>query len=225
MVAKAVASQAGFHFINVDCSSIASKYKGESENLVSTLFAVARAAKPGAILFLDECDSLLRKPGGGDDAAMDAKIVNQFKASWDGVESAATGSSPIFVIGATNNPWDLDEAITRPGRMDFGVLISLPLRDARKAMLEGWLRKDERTYDAEAIEAVLNATEGYSGADMFAVGKEAAMGPTREATKLPVGTPLRPISKHDFERALGRVSPSVTPNTVSLHKAFQDRFK
>ena len=222
MIAKAVAAQAGLHFFNVECAKVESKWRGESVQIISALFTVARAARPGAIIFLDECDSLLRKPGSGDDSAGDSKIVNQFKDSWDGV--GGEGEGQAFVIGATNNPWDLEDAITRPGRMDFRVLVPLPNPAARRAMLEGWLRKDKREYDPEAIEGVINATEGYSGADMKAVLKEAAMGPVREALKQPVGTPKRPITGEDFQRACDTVPRSVTDIVVARHNGYNSEF-
>ena len=222
MIAKAVAAQAGLHFFNVECANIDSKYHGESVKIVSALFTVARAARPGAIIFMDECDSLLRKPGSGDDSAADLKIVNQFKASWAGV--VGDGEGQVFVIGATNNPWDLEDAITRPGRMDFRVLVPLPNPAARRAMLEGWLRKDKRSYDCEAIEGVINATEGYSGADMKAVLKEAAMGPVREARKQPVGTPQRPITGEDFQRGCDSVPRSVDDSIVAQHNDYNSKF-
>jgi len=219
MIAKAVAAQVGFHFFNVQCSDIESKWRGESYKLIDALFAVARAARPGSIIFLDECDSLLRKPGGGDDASQDAKIVNSFKASWDGVVDTSTNEgSNVFVIGATNKPQDLDSAIIRPGRMDFRVLVSLPNREGRLRLLQRKMTKDGRQYDAAAEQKVLDHTDGYSGADMEAVCKEAAMGPVRDILRLPMGTPLRSISVADFERAWRSVPRSADDVEVqALH--------
>ena len=92
------------------------------------------------------------------------------------------------------------------------------------AMLEGWLRKDKREYDPEAIESVISATEGYSGADMKAVAKEAAFGPVREALKQPVGTPLRPITGEDFERACTIQPRSVPDSVVARHNDYNSEF-
>ena len=213
MVAKALAAQAGFHFFKVDCADVESKWRGEAAKVVSNLFRVARAATPGAIVFLDECDSLLRKAGGGEDASENAKIVNQFKGSMDGVEPSA---GRIFVIGATNNPWDLDTAITRPGRMDFRVLVPLPDASARRDMLRRNLK--DNSWDPACEQLVLEGTNGFSGADMRAFCKEAAMGPVREATKQPEGSPMRLISEADFKAALQKTPRSVQEEDLRKHR-------
>mmetsp|Transcript_39294 Transcript_39294/g.78508 ORF Transcript_39294/g.78508 Transcript_39294/m.78508 type:complete len:1413 (-) Transcript_39294:686-4924(-) len=219
MVAKVVAAQAGFHFFNVKCSDIENKYHGESEKLITALFAVANLCPPGSIIFLDECDSLLRKAD-GDDASHVSKTLNQFKASWDGVESKA-GQGSVFVLGATNHPWDLDSAILRPGRMDFKVLVELPDRTARCRILHRKLQDNK--WDSKGCETlVLDATEGFSGADLEALCKEAAMGPVREAQKQPMGTPLRAIVASDFERAIRNTPRSVDDAEVRKHREWRD---
>jgi len=215
MVAKAVAAEVKFHFFNVNCSGMESKWHGEAEKLIEALFKVAKAAQPGSIIFLDECDSLLGESGSGDDAAHNNKIVNQFKASWDGVEQAGEKGN-VFVIGATNHPWKLDTAITRPGRMDFKMLVPLPNRNARRRILHRKLQ--ENVWDQAGCEAlVLDNTGGFSGADLDVLCQEAAMGPVREARKQPVGTPLRAITPADFTRALERTPRSVGDDIVHIH--------
>eukprot|EP00316_Scyphosphaera_apsteinii_P008070 CAMPEP_0119308808 /NCGR_PEP_ID=MMETSP1333-20130426/12777_1 /TAXON_ID=418940 /ORGANISM="Scyphosphaera apsteinii, Strain RCC1455" /LENGTH=831 /DNA_ID=CAMNT_0007312663 /DNA_START=46 /DNA_END=2538 /DNA_ORIENTATION=- len=220
MIGKAVAAQMGFHFFSVQCADIESKYHGESEKLIAALFKVGAAAKPGSIIFLDECDALLRKPGGGDDAAQTTKILNQFKTSWDGLQPTSGSASqqhPVFVICATNSPWDLDLGILRSGRLDFKVLITLPSEEGRRHLLELFLEGKE--YDKSVLPLVLDATDGYSGADMALVCREALAFPRYEAfqNELPK---MRALTIEDFKQALQMVRPSVSQDDLRRYDAW-----
>ena len=200
MTAKAVALRLGFHFFEVK-GSLVSKWKGESEKYVDALFAVARVAEPGAILFIDECDSLLCR-GTGEDSADHNKLVNSFKAAWDGVSS---GAGHVFVICATNYPWAIEPALLREGRMDFKLLVTYPSRDARLKLLHRQLSTFKIDNTDETLQWLADHTNGYSGAGLVSgIMREATMGSIRDAEAHGITDPKmrRPIRRDDFERAL-----------------------
>lgn len=201
LTAKAVAAQLGFHFFEVTGGRINSKHTGEAEKLVGALFAVARVAKPGAVVFIDECDSLLCK-GTGEQAVDHDKIVNEFKQCWDGISS---GSGNVFVIGATNYPWNIESAILREGRMDFKLFVKPPNGKDRLRILEMSFNDDKWQFDGdrhELLRWVARKTEGYTASGLVqGICKEAQMGPVMDAMH-ESPSKRRPIRQNDFERAL-----------------------
>ena len=172
-LAKAVATQSNSTFFSVSSSDLVSKWMGESERLVKQLFAMAREARP-SIIFIDEVDSLC---GTRNEAESEAsrRIKTEFLVQMNGVNN--DDQTDVLVLGATNIPWALDSAIKR--RFEKRVCIPLPELDARRRMFElnigatpcNLTHKDLRTLAAE--------TEGYSGADVAVVVREALMQPVR----------------------------------------------
>lgn len=172
-LAKAVATQSNSTFFSVSSSDLVSKWMGESERLVKQLFAMAREARP-SIIFIDEVDSLC---GTRNEAESEAsrRIKTEFLVQMNGVNN--DDQTDVLVLGATNIPWALDSAIKR--RFEKRVYIPLPELDARRRMFElnigatpcNLTHKDLRTLAAE--------TEGYSGADVAVVVREALMQPVR----------------------------------------------
>jgi SpoVK/Ycf46/Vps4 family AAA+-type ATPase len=200
-LARALAGELGVRFISVGLHDVLEMWFGQSERNVHQLFERARRLAP-CVLFLDEVDALGQKrsalthsPG--------RNVVVQFLSELDSTRDDNEG---VFVLGATNQPWDLDAALRRPGRFDRMLLVLPPDRPARRMIIESLLR--ERPVRGVDLDKVAKATEGFSGADLRLVC-EAAAELAMEAS-VESGTP-RPIGMADLERALRDVSPSTRP--------------
>lgn len=182
-VAKAVATECSTTFFNISASTLVSKWRGDSEKLVRVLFEVARYHSPSTI-FLDEIDSILTSRNGeGGEHEASRRMKTELLIQMDGVKSSgsspgSSGSPPdqqVFVMAASNLPWDLDIAVLR--RLEKRVLVPLPSVGARSAMFEKHLRS--RTAAEVAFDPISQLTEGYSGADIELVCRESAMMPVR----------------------------------------------
>lgn len=167
-IARAIAGDLGASFLHVTLADLVSKFIGDSEKAIRSVFRNARAAAP-CVVFIDEFDALggRRTSGGGGSKAM-RMIVTQLLEELDGVSSANEG---VYFLAATNRPWDIDPALRRPGRIDKTVLVLPPDTVARAAILQGAL--DDRPTDDVDLARVAAATEGFSGADIAHVAKVA----------------------------------------------------
>jgi katanin p60 ATPase-containing subunit A1 len=186
MLAKAVATLGKTTFFNVSASSLASKYKGESEKLVRILFEMARFYGPTTI-FMDEVDAIASKRGSGNDSESSKKVMAELLIQMDGVGSASSASANdqqddteskknIMVLAATNRPWDLDEAIRR--RLEKRVYIPLPTDEGIKQLFKINLKDIELDKNID-WDLLISKTVGYSGADVSNVCRDAAMMPMR----------------------------------------------
>jgi AAA+ superfamily predicted ATPase len=202
-IARATAGELGADFYDVGLSDVLDMWIGSSERNLSSVFDVARRNRP-CVLFFDEVDALGQKRtqlrGGG--AAMRG-VVNQLLAELDGVSSDNEG---VFVLAATNHPWDVDPALLRPGRFDRMLLVLPPDEPARLAVLELHLRG--RPTEGLDLRAIARQTEGFSGADL-ALLCEHATEVAMEAT-MAQGS-LRPIRQADLAGGLRHVRPSLGP--------------
>jgi katanin p60 ATPase-containing subunit A1 len=185
MLAKAVATTGKTTFFNVSASSLASKWKGESEKLVRILFEMARFYGPSTIFF-DEIDALAGSRGGGEHESS-RRVKAELLIQMDGVTSVNSASANeqqeeseakknVMVLAATNRPWDLDEAIRR--RLEKRIYIPLPTDVGRSELFKINLRGMEMAEDIDWL-ALIKITDGYSGADISNVCREAAMMPMR----------------------------------------------
>ena len=165
-IAKAIAGDLGASFIHVTLADLLSKWPGDSEKAIQSVFRDARATAPG-VVFFDEFDALgaRRTSGGGSHATR--TIVTRLLEELDGVTSHNEG---VYFLAATNRPWDIDPALRRPGRIDKTVLVPPPDALARAAILHGELEGRPAEVD---VAAVARATEGFSGADIVHVAKAA----------------------------------------------------
>ncbi len=214
LLAKAVASESGQAFIALSASSLVSKFLGEGEKMVRAVFAVARKHQP-ATIFLDEIDAVLGVRGGEQEHEASRRLKTEFLLQLDGV--ATEKEDRILVMGATNLPWALDEAILR--RLAKKVYIPLPDKGTRLALLRNLLQNQKHSLQTAQLSRLVDLTEGYSCSDLSQVAKDAAMGPIRDlgnaaALKTIKEEQLRPIKLEDFERALRTIRPSVSPATV-----------
>lgn len=200
LLVKALASQSNLNFISVKGPELLSKYVGESEQGVRELFARARHAAP-CIIFLDEVDSLAPKRGFDGRSPVTDRVVSQLLTELDGVEALRD----VWVIAATNRLDIIDEALLRPGRLDFRLEVARPDRAARAAILEVHLRKkpiDERI----DLAALAERTDGMSAAEVRFVCDRAAMNAIRRVfppsgDQLVDAAALR-IEQRDFDDAL-----------------------
>eukprot|EP00354_Favella_ehrenbergii_P004539 CAMPEP_0170455974 /NCGR_PEP_ID=MMETSP0123-20130129/3762_1 /TAXON_ID=182087 /ORGANISM="Favella ehrenbergii, Strain Fehren 1" /LENGTH=207 /DNA_ID=CAMNT_0010719295 /DNA_START=830 /DNA_END=1450 /DNA_ORIENTATION=- len=207
MVAKAVATACKSTFFNVSASTLMSKWVGDSERLMKHLFGMAAIYSP-SIIFIDEIDSMLTARSEGENEAA-RRVKTEFLIQLDGVGSS---SGRVLVMGATNRPFDLDEAALR--RMTKRIYIGLPENDARDALIKKQIASVANSLNASDFQTIARKTEGYSSADLAAVSKDAAMQPLRE---VPPGdilsmdkNSLRPVTKNDFLAALRGMAPSVS---------------
>lgn len=199
-IARATAGELGARFIAVGLHEILDMYLGESERRLHELFEHARREAP-CVLFFDEVDALGRRRTQLTHSA-GRDVIVQFLAELDSFGSENEG---VFVLGATNHPWDVDPALRRPGRFDRTVLVLPPDAEARRKILELNLR-DRPTEDVE-LEPLLAETEMFSGADLAHVCETAAEFAIEDS--IATGT-ARPITTADLVRATGEIRASTT---------------
>lgn len=226
MLAKAVATECKTTFFNISASSIVSKWRGDSEKLVKVLFELARHHAPSTI-FLDEIDAIISQRGEArSEHEASRRLKTELLIQMDGLTKT---NDLVFVLAATNLPWELDAAMLR--RLEKRILVPLPEAEARHAMFEELLpsttSKLEVPYDT-----LVEKTEGYSGSDIRLVCKEAAMQPLRRLMsvleardelvpeeELPEVGPLKP---EDIEVALRNTRPSAHLHAHRYEKFNQD---
>uniref|UniRef100_A0A6Q2YSY3 Spastin n=1 Tax=Esox lucius TaxID=8010 RepID=A0A6Q2YSY3_ESOLU len=215
MLAKAVAMESNATFFNISAASLTSKWVGEGEKLVRALFAVARELQP-SIIFIDEIDSLLCERREGEHDAS-RRLKTEFLIEFDGVQS--DGAERVLVMGATNRPQELDEAVLR--RFAKRVYVALPTEETRLKLLGNLLGKHGNPLNHKELAHLAKRTGGYSGSDLTSLAKDAALGPIRELGPEQVrnmaASDMRNIRYKDFEDSLKRIKPSVSPTTLDLY--------
>jgi|TARA_B110000091_G_scaffold50038_1_gene55118 katanin p60 ATPase-containing subunit A1 len=179
MLAKATAAVAGIHFFNTSAASLVSKYRGDSEKLVKTLFAVARHWSP-SVVFIDEIDALVKARGGPTEHEGSRRLKTEFLTQMDGITSSSGGN--VVVLATTNKPWDLDEALLR--RLEKRIHVPLPNEEARMLLFQMLLQDIRVEQGMQALlSPLVTRTHQYSGADVRLLVREAAMGPMRRLLK------------------------------------------
>eukprot|EP00826_Nyctotherus_ovalis_P018525 TRINITY_DN15555_c0_g1_i2.p1 TRINITY_DN15555_c0_g1~~TRINITY_DN15555_c0_g1_i2.p1 ORF type:complete len:439 (-),score=133.51 TRINITY_DN15555_c0_g1_i2:102-1418(-) len=214
MVAKAVASQFNGEvtFFNLSAGELTSRYYGDSEKLVKALFEVAAERQP-SVIFIDEIDSIL---GARKSSELDVsrRLKTEFLVRFDGVGTNA--QDRILVVGATNRPFDLDDAVLR--RFTSRIFLPLPSLEARKQMLVKQLQTARNNLTEKEITTIAQKTEGYSFADLRSLCTEAAMGPMRSfgmSTLVVMDKEQAPsISMPDFNEALKKIVKSVSKKSM-----------
>ena len=207
MLAKAVATECRTTFFYISASSVISKWRGDSEKLIRVLFELARYHAPSTI-FLDEIDALMTARGGGGEHEASRRMKTELLVQMDGL---AKSEKPVFVLAATNLPWELDMALLR--RLEKRILVPLPDRTTRAELLA----KKFAGYavDMDAADIAAN-TADFSGSDIALLCKECAMRPMRRLIKtLDLQAPadqstlaLGAITREDVEGALASTKPS-----------------
>ncbi|XP_031407394.1 katanin p60 ATPase-containing subunit A-like 2 isoform X2 [Punica granatum] len=214
MLAKAVATECKTTFFNISASSIVSKWRGDSERLVKVLFELARHHAPSTI-FLDEIDAIISQRGEArSEHEASRRLKTELLIQMDGLTKS---DELVFVLAATNLPWELDAAMLR--RLEKRILVPLPEPEARRAMFGELLPSVAGEDELELpYDLLVEKTEGYSGSDIRLVCKEAAMQPLRrlmthlenrqEAVPEDELPKVGPIRHEDIEAALKNTRPS-----------------
>ncbi|XP_048787567.1 katanin p60 ATPase-containing subunit A-like 2 isoform X3 [Lagopus muta] len=181
LLAKAVATECNTTFFNISASTIVSKWRGDSEKLVRVLFELARYHAPSTI-FLDELESVMSQRGtiSGGEHEGSRRMKTELLVQMDGL---ARSDDLVFVLAASNLPWELDSAMLR--RLEKRILVDLPNQEARRAMIQHWLPPLSNGGGVELrtdldYSLLGRETDGYSGSDIKLVCKEAAMRPVRK---------------------------------------------
>lgn len=200
-IARAIAGEMGAGFLSVTISDILDPYIGNSEANLHNIFQQARDHAP-CVLFLDELDAIGIKRSLSRNSSM-RSTVNQLLEELDGVGSNNEG---IYLLAATNAPWDIDPALRRPGRLDRTLLVLPPDEPARAAILHTHLR--ERPVEGIDLQALARATEGLTGADLSHVCDSAAEKALMDSVR--TGRP-RLMNMQDMDAALKEVRPSTGP--------------
>ncbi|XP_036234057.1 katanin p60 ATPase-containing subunit A-like 1 isoform X2 [Bactrocera oleae] len=228
MLAKAVATECGTTFFNVSSSTLTSKYRGESEKMVRLLFEMARFYAPSTI-FIDEIDSLCSRRGSESEHEASRRVKSELLVQMDGVGSEEA-TKVVMVLAATNFPWDIDEALRR--RLEKRIYIPLPTDEGREALLKINLR-EVKVDESVNLSEIAKKLEGYSGADITNVCRDASMMSMRR--KIAGLTPEQirqlateevdlPVSNQDFTEAISRCNKSVSKADLEKYEKWMNEF-
>jgi AAA+ superfamily predicted ATPase len=200
-IARAIAGELGARFVAVSFADVVDMYIGSSERNIREIFATAREHSP-CVIFLDEVDALGQKRSQLRSTPM-RSTVNQLLLELDDVAGANEG---VFVLAATNHPWDVDSALRRPGRLDRTLLVLPPDEQARAAVFRYHLR--DRPVAGIQLASLATRTDGFSGADIAHVCESAAELALLDAVRT---GQTRMIGQDDLLTAVGQVRPSLGP--------------
>jgi transitional endoplasmic reticulum ATPase len=212
LLARAVATESEANFISVKGPEIFSKWVGESEKAIREVFRKARTAAP-AIIFFDELDSIIPRRGAGySDSGATERVISQLLTEMDGIEALQN----VVVIAATNRPDILDPAVMRPGRFDR--LIDVPAPDSKALMqiFKIHARDMPLSKDVDLQEIAVKA-KGYSGADVEALCREAAMNALRDSID------AKEVTRKDFDYAMETIKPSINEKMEEYYSQFSER--
>ncbi|XP_061405669.1 nuclear valosin-containing protein-like [Lethenteron reissneri] len=217
MLAKAIANESGLNFISVKGPELLNMYVGESERAVRQVFQRARNSAP-CVIFFDEIDAICPRRSDHESGAS-VRVVNQLLTEMDGLEAR----KQVFIMAATNRPDILDRAVLRPGRLDKTLYVGLPVMAERAAILRTLTRGGtkpplEKDVDLNVI-AGDSRSEGFSGADLQALTREAAIGALRRHLLAGVKADTEIIvSRKDFDYAFEKVKPSVSKQDREVYE-------
>ena len=211
LLAKAIANEAKANFISIKGPELISKWVGESEKAIREIFKKAKQSSP-SIIFLDEFESIAgmrssNSQSGGSDVAN--RVVNQLLASMDGVESL----DEVIIVAATNRPEMIDPALLRSGRFERVLHVPPPDKAAREAIMN--IHSSDMPLSAFSMKDILGGMDGFTGADIEAVCREAALIAMRAGKKK--------VTKGHFEDAISRVRPTVTPDMLEYYSKMEER--
>jgi len=209
LLARAVATESEANFISIKGPEVFSKWVGESEKAIREVFRKARLSSP-SIIFLDEVDAIAPRRGMSmADSGVTERVVSQLLTEMDGL----TPIEKIVIIGATNRPELLDPAVMRPGRFEVILYVPPPDEASRLQILK--IHTSKMPLKEVSLEEVAKKTEGYSGADLEALCREAGLNALRRDAEK--------VTKEDFEKALQTVKPSLKEDMLLKYKKFEEK--
>jgi len=211
LLAKAVAKESEANFIHVKGPSLLSMWVGKSEEGMRKIFERARQVSP-CIVFFDEIDAIAGRRG-SDSNKVTERVLNQMLSEMDGLEDM----KDILVIAATNRPDLLDTALLRPGRFDKILLVNAPSAEGREHILKIHTKEMPLNKDVK-LKDLAKETEGFTGADLEALAREAAMVALRKNMN------SKEVKKKHFEEAKKKVRPSVTKQSIEIYKKIENQF-
>jgi len=212
LLAKAVAKESEANFIQVQGPSLLSMWVGKSEEGVRKIFERARQVSP-CVVFFDEIDALAGRRGVEQGTRVTERVLNQMLAEMDGLEDL----KDVTIIAATNRPDMLDPALLRPGRFDRIILVDVPNKESRQKIFEVHLKNTPLAKDVR-INDLINLTEGFVGADVESLVREASMNALRKDID------AKEVTKEDFEEALKKVKPSVSEESAKRYKKIEEYY-
>jgi SpoVK/Ycf46/Vps4 family AAA+-type ATPase len=229
MLAKAVARDSGATVLNISGSEIRQMYVGESEKVVKAVFTLAQKLSP-CIVFIDEADSLLGTRAVSETGNTSRRdTINQFLLEWDGMNERN-----VFLMVATNRPFDLDDAVLR--RLPRRLLVDLPTKEDRQSILSLHLR-DEELDDSVDVAVLAEQTPFYSGSDIKNVVVSAALACVKEendvaAKAIAEGNtdfkhpPRRRLTRLHFDKALEEIAASISEDmsTLAAMRKWDERY-
>jgi len=213
LLAKAVATESNANFIAVRGPEILSKWFGESERAIREIFKKARMAAP-CVIFFDEIDAIAPARGYAEDSPAMDRIVAQLLAEMDGVSRLDN----VVVIAATNRPDIVDPALLRPGRFDRIIYVPPPDLRARFEILKIHTKNMPLARDVD-LEELAKMTDGYTGADIEILAREAGLLAMRETNG------AGEVSMRHFLEAMKKIKPSITPEMIKFYEAWYERMK
>ena len=209
LLARAVATESEANFITIKGPEVFSKWVGESEKAIREVFRKGRMAAP-AVIFFDEVDSLVPRRGMGyADSGVTERVISQLLTEMDGILAL----EDMVVIAATNRPDIVDPAILRPGRFDRLIYVPEPDLKARLEIFKLYTKEMPLTKDVD-LPRLAGMTKSYSGADIEALCREAALNALRKDFK------SNQVTVADFQEAMKKIGPSVSPDMDTWYKNF-----
>lgn len=211
LLAKAIANEAQANFISIKGPELISKWVGESERAIREIFKKAKQSSP-SIIFLDEFESIASMRSGGsasEGSDVGNRVVNQLLASMDGVESL----DGVIIVAATNRPEMIDPALLRSGRFERVLHVPPPDTGARESIFN--IHTEGMPLSKFSFKDILTGLDGFTGADIEAVCREAALICMRAEKKK--------VTKSHFEEAISRVRPTVTPDMLEYYQKMETR--
>ncbi len=225
LLAKAAATECQATFFSVSSADLLSKWLGESEKLISALFKVARIKAP-SLIFIDEIDSVATKRGSGSESSGERRVKTQLLTEIQGLKSS--GKKVLLTLGATNRPWDLDNAML--SRFQKKVFVPLPDMPARAAIFKIHTAGVNMSLTDDDLIELAVRTEGYSGRDIASLCQEVIMIPVRE---LDMGGLLensdeevhvRDLALDDFIETMKKMKPAISSKDLEEYDRWAEEF-
>ena len=217
LLAKAIATESEANFISIKGPEVFNKWVGESEKAIREVFRKARTAAP-SIVYFDELDALAPRRGSYSGSQVYESVLNQILSEIDGLEELKN----VAVIASTNRPDMIDDALLRPGRFDQLILVPAPDTESRKEIFKVHTKNMNLDNDVN-FDRLVKETEGFSGADIENLGREAGMIGIRESFKSK--EKLKKVTMKHFEAALEGVHATITPEIIKNYESLSKSIK